>query len=727
MKKKCKPKKFEIGGINGGPLTPEEFQALDPVEQQKYLASLSPADRLKMQFMPALQPQQSRSASAITSPADPPPPAERLDVEAGIKGLQPNLNTSEPVNEKGILNQVKDRLGTLAGISATLTDVANMSDPSRTDIGVGAVSGAVQGAAGGMALGPGGMIGGALFGALTGALKSGTQREAFDEQEQRRRKGLLTGLRVAPSIQEKGGPIINEEAVPERPVQMEEGEVMLFEDGRIVDAMAKKRHKSMKDEEVTDIIPTAFIFSDSKKRLIDLAKIKDDIFTITRGHYSEDGNTPLKTVTMGDVYGTKGKVTPATMAKKVRKDVPIIENPVEDIERRTNQENLKRRAELLAPIMKLQEGIYKKFEFEKPEKYEEGGLNDFECPEGYQKDAEDRCYRENPETGEIEYYSVQLDEVTVTDTGRKPLNPALPIKPIPTTPNIANPLEAISAYRKAQNPTPTTLAAKSSGVATPASTGASGDGTDMFAPYQNKLSRNEQRIDSDYASSAAEAENLFRKQRLSNLAVLGTRLAGISMQNPEQTPVQQGTEHVDSMFPMISEAQIQSQTQALRQGQNRTLSAINNSGISGTQIGSAVASTQARLIEGEGDLRVATNAKNLSQNALRFAKLHSILNTNRANEVEAENATRSNRNRMISNIAGAGGEFVGAQAGLTEALSTRLAELKKWRQESRDTNEQKQLDLEIRKVETNMKKEQQSLDRKYMEAAIDKLLTGFKI
>lgn len=769
MKKKCKPKKYEMGGMNGGLMTPEEFQALDPVAQQQYLASLTPGERMKMQFTQTLtaSPQGNRTATPLggtnLEPVKNSYESVRTDPDAAIKAIQPGATGSKdyvpsdlldrsPAEQEAYLNtlppeerqaaarkavdrkavgQLKNSLTTLSGIAASFTDMANMSDPSRTEAGTGAVTGAIQGAAGGAALGPVGMIGGALFGGITGALKAGTQREAYEEQEKRRQSGLLKGLRVAPSIQEKGGPIVNPEEAPERPVQTEKGEVMLFEDGRLVDVMADDTHKEMEREgegdEVTDIIPTAFIFSNSKKRLIDLSKIKDDIFNITRGVYSEDGNTPMEIVKVGDILGKKGKVTPAVLAKKIRKDLPIVEYPIEDIERRTNVENLRQRAERLKVIMQLQEGVYEKFQFEKPEKFEMGGLNT-PCPDGYQKDADNRCFMTDPETGETVYYGETLKEVVVTDKGRAAFNPALPMKGVSVPSNTDDALGAIGAYRRAKNPIVPPVPPAGSTVTTPGA--GSGNATSaydskIFDPYQKMLQNNDDRVNSDYSSSVANAEELFQKKRLSNLAILGAKLGGNSMQEMTVTPVQEDASHVNDMFPMVTESQIQSQTGELRKGQSRVLSAIGDSGIRGTDVGSAVASTQARLLEGEGAIRNSANTKNQSQAALRAATLNRIANTNAANEVGAENATRSNRNKMISNIAGAGAEFIGAQSDLKSSISERLAELKKWRQESRDTNEQKKLDLQIKKIEAGWKYADRELDRKYKQAAIDKMIESF--
>jgi hypothetical protein len=747
-KKKTKkgwvPKSYEVGGLEGGIMPPDQFLLLDPAAQQTYLDTLSPSDKAAMTQAVAdhrnsanpVTPKLPMTPSEVTpvTPRKPisipgitPPPAERLDVEAGIKSIQPNVPAAKNTGQgKELVNNVLDRLGTTAGVAATITDIANLSDPSNTSVGVGAASGAVKGAVAGAGAGPLGIIGGALFGGITGAIKSGTQREAAEQQEFERRQKLLTGLRIAPSKQETGGMVTND-TVPERPVQMEEGEVMLFEDGRLVDTMAKEKHKDMDEKEVTDIIPTAFVFSNSKKRLINLAEIKDDVFTYTRGNYSENGNTPMEKITMGDVYGTKGKVTPAEMAKKVRKDTPIIEKPVEDIERRTNEENLRRRAERLAPIMKMQEGLYKKFEFESPEKFELGGIT---CPPGYTKDNEGRCFTTNPDTGEVEYFGGVLDEVTVTGEGRDQFNPAMPVKPLPTgTDSFNDALGGIGAYRKAKNPVVTPLPQKPiTGVSkspTTPSTTPSGYSGNLFAPYEKKLNENDSRVEQDYLEAVGNAEELYQRQRLNNLGVLGTRLAGISMQNPNVTPVTQGTEFINEMFPKISESEIQAQVQPARNNQNRVLNMINESGTPGTQIGSAIASTQAKLIEGENQVRGGALAKNKSQDAARFATLNKITNFNRASDTQAENATRDNKNRMTSNVARAGGEFLNAQSGVNQSLNAHLVDLKRLRQESRDVNEQKKLDLAIRKIEAGMKKDQIDLDRKYIESGIDNLLQAF--
>jgi hypothetical protein len=60
-------------------------------------------------------------------------------------------------------------------------------------------------------------------------------------------------------------------------------------------------------------------------------------------NYSEEGNTPMQKITVGDLLGESGKFTPAELADKVRKKYKVKENPRELIEEATNVENARSR------------------------------------------------------------------------------------------------------------------------------------------------------------------------------------------------------------------------------------------------------------------------------------------------------------------------------------------------------------------------------------------------
>lgn len=723
-----------------------------------------------------------------------------------IPSINPNIPADDPRNDPSVLakdaalksqtNRVMDRLSTLATVASTFTDMANLSDPSQTEIAPGAISGAL----GGAAAGPMGI----LIGGATGALKAANIRSGYDQAQEGVTKRKLATLTVAPSSMETGG-IGDPEAEVSIPVQEEKGEMMLFPDGRLVEAMASKTHKQMDSKEVTDFIdPGTVVFSNSKKRLIDLSKIKDDIFTITKGDYSENGNVPGETITYGDIFGTKGKKTPAELARMVQKQTPIVEEPLEQFEVETNAEHMKRRQELLTPILQMQEGVYKKLQFEKPVKYEKGGVvmkktkvRKYEtgtggCGVGYKKDADGNCVPDivalanlpddqvnsilarityddkdlDPSYSRIVRSSIAYQKATMngkldplpgqdapvsvqTKKGRDSVDPLNPLTAIPrtklppaattaagftgsittpppsppavtpaatppaTTPATTPPPVVAPTPRKQVAPTPSipmagfkTFATNMNRIKNPVSTTpprakATVPGPDNFDPnlpppkidlpriddslfskIDASVAASQDQVDGAYTKNLADAENTYRSNRFKNFGQLATRLAGVALQDPNNEPVQLGTEFVDSMFPKVTESQIQNQVNPLRQSQNRVLSAINDSGISGANVGSAVASTQARLIEAEGDIRNKALTTNMSQDAKRYERLKSIIDLNNTAAVGAKNTTTSNQNQQIANVAKIGGDAIRDQGTLKEAIMTRRAELEKWRQEN---------------------------------------------
>jgi len=167
---------------------------------------------------------------------------------------------------------------------------------------------------------------------------------------------------------------------------------------------------------------------------------------------------------------------------------------------------------------------------------------------------------------------------------------------------------------------------------------------------------------------------------------------------------QQGAEFVNDIFPNISESQIQSKISPLRKSQNQLLEAINSSGISGTSIGSSIASTQSKLIDAESKIRQDAVNSNLSQNSKRYEALNKIINSNRIAETEAENATRSNRNKLLSQYAETGAGYIKAQGALNQAISDRLAELRAWRQKNRNEMTQSEFNALMVREERDMRK-----------------------
>lgn len=733
-------------------MDPKVFLSLTDAEKTAYLNSLPEDQRTAfVQSVDAFEQAQNGNTtrnSAIVQPLSTTvnPVVNPADPAADMYGIKPSRRIIPKLSFQRSIDQSLDTLSTVGTVASTMIDAGNMANPSQTEIAPSALSGAAAGALSGAKAGPLGMIGGALFGGVSGAIKAGAQREAYEQQEDWKRKKIMTGLRMAPTMYEEGGMSISEAEDPELPipVQEEEGEVMLFPDGRLVDSMATKKHKQMKGNDVTDFVPNGtMIFSNSKKKIIDLSAISDHVFNITKGHYSEDGNTPGETLLFKDVYG-KGKKTPAAIAKKIKKDFPVVEKPVEQIEIETNKENLRRRAELLLPIMQMQEGVYKKFEFEKPMKFEKGGMarkkkkaaiphyeeGTGECGVGYTKDESGNCvpdipllagYGEEQFTSFMQHvpqdeydaiYSRVRDYNNITRDGQ--------LQPIITPlPGVKMPTQLTAQDPTARQLPDTTQISPNVNFPIEATPRVSDD---LYNNASDQLNQSRADINQGYDESMTSTHDLYKSQKLKNLGIVVSRLAGVGLQNPNEIPVIQGTEFIDRMNPKIQESEIQANLTPIRKQQNRVLEAINESGISGSKIGDAIASTQERTIEAESDIRNKASIFNKGQEGKRYERLKSVIDLNRAAAVGAENKTNDNRNRMVANIASIGSQALKDAGSLDQALAKSREELKKWKQQNIKQINQDEFNVLARKEENRIRREWDDKIRTEMAAMLSKFI-----
>lgn len=138
------------------------------------------------------------------------------------------------------------------------------------------------------------------------------------------------------------------------PVQTEKGETVMFPDGTITNVKAKKKHKGMKDDEVTDILPPgSYVFSNDKNLKVD-KKIADEIsFGYGPTTYSEKqiGKAPRE-MFFGEVLKKKQE-TPATVSKNIKRMFPITDMENDVYADRANEENKLSRAPFLAMLKKI--------------------------------------------------------------------------------------------------------------------------------------------------------------------------------------------------------------------------------------------------------------------------------------------------------------------------------------------------------------------------------------
>lgn len=703
------------------PLPISVIAKMSPEDKNKYMASLDPDIRARIE---------DRIKSSNLN-------VEMLDTTPSVGGyLKGQANKVEPGSPDipsddtdAIEEQIekwKGRLGTLAGVGATMVDAANMAEPANTKVGVGAGAGAVQGAVAGGAMGPVGMIGGAIVGGLTGAFKSAEQKEEYEMEEARRRKEQLSGLRTAPLMRERGGLAASESGMTEDILlQTEEGEILLLPDGRLVDAMADKTHKEIKDRmHVTDVVPDpTFVFSNSDKEVIDLSKYADDIFKHTKGVYSEDGNTPMQVIKVGDILGKKGKVTPAALVKRrVRRLFPIIEKPREDFEVRTNQENLRRRGEVLQLIMRIQEGVYEPLTFEAPEFMEQGGFPG--------SPSLNKLLKLSPQARTEYLANLPEDQRTILNERLRSHQQHIGLGDMTDKVNTA--LDGASGSGGGWTDGPS----DSRGGWTDGPSGSGGPDVEIDSPYDgaNPLDRvdpilKQQRkgVDSTYETLMGEAEGQFSKQRMRNLGSLASKIIGSARQDSTTEPARISDRYIDGMFPTIQESEINEQIQRMRRRTNRAMRLISDGGVSASRLGSAMSPFLGATTDAEGDIRSRGLTFNKQQAGRTAQERKKVLDHNMVEEANARNSTRTNRNLMAADQTEAVSDFMEGQGSLENAMAERRSQLMKWREDSKQNISNSEFEKIIRDDEREMKKKWFEQNKKMIEKSINDLIGNFTI
>lgn len=143
-------------------------------------------------------------------------------------------------------------------------------------------------------------------------------------------------------------------------IQAERDEVFMLPDFQVVDTAATKKHTDMDDDEVTDVLPPeGFVFSSSKKNLLNLKSIEDLKVTPEVSIYKEGKATELESIKLID-FLPKGKkeITYADAARSIANKVKLID--LEDkgrngYNRTTNEHNRQLRGLLLGTLAGIQE------------------------------------------------------------------------------------------------------------------------------------------------------------------------------------------------------------------------------------------------------------------------------------------------------------------------------------------------------------------------------------
>ena len=171
---------------------------------------------------------------------------------------------------------------------------------------------------------------------------------------------------------QEGGEVESPEMVP---LQAEVGEYIAFEDGTITPVKANKRHKHMKDDEVTELLPEgAYIFSrDPKLTLYKNKKFKGvDLNDISLGYtpieYSEtETSSAPKEIKFLDFMNTN-KFTPADLASKLKSTYKVTDREYDAFATLAIEGNKASRS----PYLEIIKGI-NELKKEKPDQYKCGG------------------------------------------------------------------------------------------------------------------------------------------------------------------------------------------------------------------------------------------------------------------------------------------------------------------------------------------------------------------
>ncbi len=142
-------------------------------------------------------------------------------------------------------------------------------------------------------------------------------RQFSEESTQQRFNPQNYSTQGISSFQEGGEVQDGEDGAPV-PIQAEKGELAVLPDLKIVSVNAKKKHKNMPNDKVTDILPAgSFVASANEKMAINKKEAGGISFGYEAGQYEEgkSGSIP-KEITLADIM-KKDKMTPAEILKKV--------------------------------------------------------------------------------------------------------------------------------------------------------------------------------------------------------------------------------------------------------------------------------------------------------------------------------------------------------------------------------------------------------------------------
>jgi len=144
-------------------------------------------------------------------------------------------------------------------------------------------------------------------------------------------------------------------------LQAEKGEYVLLENGQLVQVAAKKPHKNMDSQEVTDVLGEGYIFSNTKSMSLNKKDFEDLIVSEEIPEYKE-GQTPKKysSKSYADLYFNKNTQTPAETARIVHKKHKVITDEGQKYNpfiQKANELNIENRTPYLEILKEVSETI----------------------------------------------------------------------------------------------------------------------------------------------------------------------------------------------------------------------------------------------------------------------------------------------------------------------------------------------------------------------------------
>lgn len=168
------------------------------------------------------------------------------------------------------------------------------------------------------------------------------------------------GFNPQPRMYEDGGEVQQGPAMI--PIQTEKGEVFVHLDGSITPVNAKKTHKQMDDDEVTDVVPEGtYVTSNDKKIRMTLKQAEDIVMGLKALPYEEftKGKLPEEQL-FSEIFGNNKKMTPAEMTQKILRKFPTMDrsttwNKNDIFTEITNKENMNNRLPWLEQVIQFNE------------------------------------------------------------------------------------------------------------------------------------------------------------------------------------------------------------------------------------------------------------------------------------------------------------------------------------------------------------------------------------